>query len=618
MSLLGRVFRSLLGRGPSAPAEARPAKGRKVRAGYDAAQPADLDEDHWAWVDSLNANASNSPGVRKTLRERAQYEADNNGYCGGLIDRLGNDLVGTCPRLQLVIPGVARTAARRIEKAFARWAKAVGLGRKLRMMDNAAYIRGESFALLATNPALDPRGVQLDLKLYETDQVETPFYDSGDPKAFSGGRLDDFGNVVEWHFLKAHPGSDVWFTGVYEHEVLDSRKVLHWFKPRRAGQVRGVPEILSSLTLYAYLRRYTLATVCAAETAANIAAYLTTDNVNPDPNDDPAADGVASMDKVPLPRGSMLTVPAGWKPSQLKAEQPVNTYEQFKDALLTETGAPLGAPRNLSTNSSAAYNYSSGRLDLVSIYHRGVKVRRADLCDNILDGLAAAWLDEAALVPGMIPDGLPLRSEWAVSWRFDGFAPIDPEKDAKTSDLRLRNGSTTLAKVVGDDGDDWEEHLEQVAEEERRRAELGLPSLFATPDAQGVPAADGGAAAESDAGGGETSGEDSGEDSSPDRARPAATKQAATKQAAAGGDVQGTALNGAQITSLLLIADGVALKKYPADAAEAMVRAAFPLMPVELIQKFIRPLAAYDVPPEAPGSVTDAAAEAEAEAAAAV
>ena len=119
----------------------------------------------------------------------------------------------------------------------------------------------------------------------------------------------------------------------------------------------------------------------------------------------------------------------------------------------------MGAPRNLSTNSSAEYNYSSGRLDLVSIYHRGVKVRRNDLNDNVLDRVASAFLDEAALIPGLIPDGLPLRSEWLIGWRYDGFASIDPEKDAKTNDLCLRNGSTTLAKVVGEDGDDWEEHL---------------------------------------------------------------------------------------------------------------------------------------------------------------
>jgi capsid protein len=459
-------------------ASAAPGK-KKLRASYDAAQP-DIDGDHWLWTDALNANAANSPEIRKVLRERAQYEADNNGYCGGLIERLGNDLIGTCPRLQLVIPGAAREAARQIEKAFAQWARRIGLGRKLRLMDNAAYVRGESFSILATNPALDPRGVQLDLRLYETDQVETPWLNWLDSKQFSGGKLDDFGNVTEWHFLKQHPGSDVWLGSLYDFDAIPANRVLHWYKPRRAGQLRGVPEILSSLSLYAYLRRYTLATVCAAETAANMAAILTTDNTNPNADEDPAANGVEVMDKIPIPRGAMLTAPAGWKPSQLKAEQPVTTYEAFKDTLLTEGGAAVGAPRNLSTNSSAAYNYSSGRLDFGMLYRRGIQVRRNDLTDTVLDRIAYAWLDEAALIPGLIPDGLRPVVEWTLLWRFDGFAAIDPEKEAKANDVKMRNGSATLAKVVGEDGDDWEEHLEQLAAEETRRAELGLPSLFAS------------------------------------------------------------------------------------------------------------------------------------------
>lgn len=488
MSKLARLIGSLFGRSAAKKDAAPRQKPLKHRASYDAAQ-SDIDGDHWTWVDALNANAANSPAIRKTLRERAQYEADNNGYCGGLIDRLGNDLIGTCPRLQLVIPNVARDAARQVERAFAKWARKIGLGQKLRLLDNAAYIRGEGFAILATNPRLPMDGVQLDLKLYETDQVETPWYTFGDKQAFSGGRTDDFGNVIEWHFVKQHPGSDVWIGGLYDYDKIDAARVIHWFKPRRAGQLRGVPEILSSLTLYAYLRRYTLATVCAAETAANIAAIIETENTTPDATEDPAANGTEFMDKIPIPRGAMLTTPAGWKVTTLDAKQPVNTYEQFKDALLTETGAAVGAPRNLSTNSSAAYNYSSGRLDLGALYRRGVDVRRNDLIDRSLDQIAYAFLDEAALIPGLIPDGLPPINEWALLWRFDGFAAIDPEKEAKANDVKLRNGSATLAKVVAEDGDDWEEHLEQLAAEETRRRELGLPSLFATVAAKPAPVA---------------------------------------------------------------------------------------------------------------------------------
>lgn len=460
--------------------KARHGKARVIKASYDAALPADLDEDHWYWADSLNANAANSRDVRKTLRERAQYEADNNGYCGGLVDRLGNDLVGTGPRPQLRIPGATRDVVRSVEVSFLAWSRRVHLPLKLRLLDNGATVRGEGFGLLATNPALPAGSVQLDLRLYETDQVETPWYDYGDPLSFDGGRLDDFGNVTEWHFLKAHPGSDVWGYSSLDYDPIPAGRVVHWYKPRRAGQIRGVPEILSALTLYAYLRRYTLATVCAAETAANMAGLLTTASVNPDPSEDPAANGIESMDKVPIPRGSLLTLPAGWNATQMKAEQPTNTYAGFKGELLTETGASVGAPRNVATNSSAEYNYSSGRLDR-GIYEGGIRVRRGDLRSRVLDPLFRAWLREALLIPGLIPAGLGDPETWSWDWFYDAFPSVDPAKDATLNDLCVRNGTKTYAQIYAEAGLDWEEQFEQRGREQTRLTELKIPPLAPAP-----------------------------------------------------------------------------------------------------------------------------------------
>ena len=56
-------------------------------------------------------------------------------------------------------------------------------------------------------------------------------------------------------------------------------------------------------------------------------------------------------------------------------------------------------------------------------------------------------------------------------------------------------------------------------------------------------------------------------------------------------------MNGAQVSSLLLLTDKLALKQYPPEAVEAIVRAAFPLMPRELIDLFVKSLAKFTPPP---------------------
>lgn len=535
---VGRVFAPAANRKGRRATAARNRK--RVKASYDSAQTTGENENHWSWADGLNANAANDPQTRQTLRERAQYEADNNPYVWGLVDKLGNDLVGRLPRPQLRIPGVSREVTRAIERAFLAWGRRIGLGLKLRLLDNGAYIRGESFGVLVNNPRLPADGVQLDVRLYETDQVSTPWFDWSDPLAFDGGLLDEHGNVTEWHFLKAHPGSNVWVPNYLDYDRIDAGNVIHWFKARRPGQVRGVPEILSSLTLYGYLRRYTLATLVAAETAANLAGVLETD-APADTGDGPT---IESMDEVELARGSLVTMPAGWKANQFKPEQPVTQYGAFKTELLTEAGQPVGAPQNVSTGSSAAYNYSSGRLDH-GIYQRGMGVRRSDFRDRVLDPIFRAWLDEAALVPGLIPDGLPLRSEWSWDWYFDGFASLDPQKDATANKTRLESGTTTLARICAEEGEDWEEMIEQQEREKAFRANLRRPAADQPTPAATVP-------------GGKTPPADA-----------------------------NTGLTDSQVSTLLKIVDRVASDALTPAAAKALIRVSFPAMPVERVAEIV-------------------------------
>lgn len=79
--------------------------------------------------------------------------------------------------------------------------------------------------------------------------------------------------------------------------------------------------------------------------------------------------------------------------------------------------------------------------------------------------------------------------------------------------------------------------------------------------------------------------------------------------AATTGDVQATALNGAQITALLEIASKLALSELPKDGTHAMIEASFPLMEDSLIDTIVndlskfakeRPKPADDTPPAEP------------------
>ncbi len=468
---------------PTAEKSIAPVKGglvrRAIMARFDSALTNDANRRHWANADGLSADAAASPEVRRILRNRARYEVANNSYARGIVLTLANDLVGTGPRLQLLTDDDA--ANERIEREFARWAKATGLPERLRTMRMARAESGEAFTILASNPAL-PTFVKLDLRLIEADQVTTPDLSVLDADAVDGIVFDRFGNPEEYHVLRGHPGdarsgSLVGFGLEYDHVPASS--VVHYFRSDRPGQSRGIPDITPALPLFAQLRRYTLAVIGAAETAADFAGILYTDA--------PAsgeAEAVEPMDAIELEARSLLTMPGGWKMAQVQAEQPSTTYAEFKREILSEIARCLNMPFNVAAGNSSGYNYASGRLDHQT-YFKSIRVEQEHLACVVLDRVLSAWLREAVLVS----DLLPLRVRTLVAegatpphqWFWDGHEHVDPAKEASAQATRLTSHTTTLATEYARQGRDWESELRQRAKETALMAELGLTVERATP-----------------------------------------------------------------------------------------------------------------------------------------
>lgn len=466
----------------------RPPRSLVLRGRYDAAVTNAENARHWANADGLSARAANRPEVRRTLRNRARYETANNSYARGIVLTLANDCVGTGPRLQMLTSNAE--ANRRIEQEFSRWAKAVGLAEKLRTMRMARAQDGEAFAILTSNPRL-PTPVKLDLRLVEADQVTTPDLDwrpkaedRRKPAAYSlqssaysltdGIVFDRFGNPVEYHVLREHPGDTNRPLGL-QYDRLPAEAVVHWFRADRPGQVRGIPDIMPALPLFAQLRRFTLAVIAAAETAADFAGILYTDAP---PGGE--ADAAEPFEPIELEQRALVTMPGGWKMSQLQAEQPSTTYAEFKREILNEIARCLNMPFNIAAGNSSGYNYASGRLDHQT-YYKSLRVEQAHLESVVLDRVLAAWLDEAVLIPELWPEDLGPMPEWPHQWFWDGQEHVDPAKEATAQATRLASHTTTLAYEYARQGRDWEEALRQRAKEISLMQELGLTPAQAPP-----------------------------------------------------------------------------------------------------------------------------------------
>ncbi|MBX3403808.1 MAG: phage portal protein [Phycisphaeraceae bacterium] len=465
------------GRSTDAPRSGR----RLVVAKFDSAQTTAENRKHWANADGLAPNAAVNPEVRRILRNRARYEVANNSYAKGIVLTLANDTIGTGPRLQMLTEDADANA--RIEDAFDRWARAVDLSGKLRTMRMARAESGEAFALLVSNPAI-ASPVSLDLKLIEADQVCTPLLRRGRADEIDGIVLDAWGNPSAYRVLKRHPGASGLLRAPIDdlaaYDTLPAASVVHYFRADRPGQLRGIPDITPALPLFAQLRRYTLATIAAAETAANFAAVIYTDSP---PNGE--ADPLEPMDEVELEQRLATVLPGGWKLGQVHAEQPTTTFGEFKREVLNEIARCLNMPFNVAAGNSSGYNYASGRLDHQT-YFKSVRVEQHYLQLAVLDRLFKAWLNEAVLVEGLLPQSMRTLTGGAVTlpehaWFWDGVEHVDPAKEANAQATRLANHTTTLAAEFARQGRDWEQELRQRAKELTLMNELGLtPAPTAT------------------------------------------------------------------------------------------------------------------------------------------
>jgi len=435
-----------------------------VRAKYDAAQITNENRKHWGNADHLSADSAMTHEVRRILRSNARYEVDNNSYAKGMVATLANDTIGTGPRLQLMHED--GEVNNRVELEFVHWMRAVNMPQKLRVMRMSKAATGEVFGVMQTNPRLTTP-VQLDLRVLEGDHVCAPY--QGDGGSIDGIYLDQFGNPERYRILRHHPGDGTVITLLDDAVEVDAGQVIHYFRAERPGQHRGIPEITPSLPLFAMLRRYRLAVLSAAETAANFAMAIFTTQ--------PASEAAADLDPLDvfeIERNMAMVMPEGWQPAQIKAEQPTTNHVEYVRSIIAEIARCLNMPLNVALGDSSQYNYASGRLDH-QVYHKAIRVERCHIELVILNRLFEAWLREAVLIEGYLPQEIRGTDIPEYHWFWDGFEHVDPGKEAKAQETRLLNNTTTLATEFAKQGLDWEVELGQRALELQRMRDLGIP-----------------------------------------------------------------------------------------------------------------------------------------------
>lgn len=447
-----------------------------ILARFDAASRSPEAFKAFRGADRLSADCALDPETRRLTSTRVRQETENNAYAKGMLKTLAEDTIGTGPRLNL--SGGDDKAMQRRERRWRKWAKRVKLVKVLKVARMAKARDGECFLVMGNNPGL-PGEIPVGLTIYEAEQCGSEYqaqpehWATGETKEVDGILFDRYGNPKAYRFWRVHPGEGCFYATDNESMTLPARAVIHYANLERPGQHRGLSEMASDIRVFADTRRYSEATVNAAEICAQIAMTMKTtlppdDGLARDKDGEPDITPRTMQDVLDFPRRSIVAAPEGWELAPVKSEQPTTTYCDFVDKKNAEAARALSMPASVAMGDSAKCNYASGRLDH-QMYHKAIAGEREQIETEILDRLLETFeAVDAVLHPEDYDE------ETDAEWYWPGWEHVDPVKESTAQGQRLANRVTTLKEECAKEGKDYHEVLEQAAKEAKEMEALGI------------------------------------------------------------------------------------------------------------------------------------------------
>lgn len=570
-----------------------------------------------------SADSHRTPRTLDILRRECQSLLRTNKLARSMVKRIQDHVVGDRVRCQARSSNKAFNAA--VEKWFNTWA------------DSCEFSRGRSVTSLCRNvikSALrdgDEFWIKAEsghVQVIEAERCQNPW----GPGAIntkllrSGVQLDAAGRVVAFNFAE-WTGSDGGSQTEFTPRRVDAGAVVHMANPAddETNLTRPEPGLAALIDDFPEVGKYITDVRIAAEMATLFG--LVTKTQNPEdfggmmPGESVTrGDGLTTTAggseerEVSLEPAFMMHLQPGEDITQIKPEQPTTVFSDFVFSNLTIMGAEVGLPVVLWMLDLSKVNFHSARSAIILAY-LGFCVWRAWLKNGGGGGGLNAiyrWRVAMALERGEIEgfslgDGLP--DDWdACDWQFRPAPMLDPYVQAQADAFAIEKGLETHRDVAAARGHDLDELLEQLAYERKEKERLGiLPVLepgAADPNAAGMTAPAGADDGETDstddgADGGADDGADGGTDSGGastggDRGSGGVAK----RRTVADANVQQTALNGAQVASLLTIGERVADGSFTREAAKAAVEISYPATPGELVDQYIDNIEPGSMTPE--------------------
>lgn len=381
------------------------------------------------------------------------------------------------------------------------------------LMSRARYESGEVFPRLIWRKPSAALVVPLQIRLIEADLLPLG-YNQATPNIRQGIERDADRQRLAYHFYREHPGERFLAPTPNNTVRVPAAEVLHHYIPDRPGQLRGVPEGLSTLYRARNLDHYESAELTRKKNKARFSGAIWRETPEDNPLTDVPANPVlndlqsqlasveASADYANNVQ-SALDAAAALR-EQIVVEQEKKTFVDIEDGYMLQlaqnerielfggdTGnnglldflrsqlrgiaAGWGVPYELLVGDYADTNDRIMRV-ILNVFYRELEAQQDHFVTQILQPVYAHWLTTAVVsgalsIPGYFADPRPFQR---CEWRAHAWSYVNPLQEAQTKVLKIKHGLTSRAAAVAEDGWDVEDvDRDQAADRERERS-LGL------------------------------------------------------------------------------------------------------------------------------------------------
>jgi lambda family phage portal protein len=317
-----------------------------------------------------------------------------------------------------------------------------------------------------------------------------------------GVERNGYGRPVAYWFLAVHPGDDVHNVAAIRHRRVPADRVLHLFiaEDLRPDTARGVPWIYTAIRRMAMLGGFEEAALVNARTGASKmgfyqppaatggGAIADAGTANGEGvSDGKDADGNLITEAEP---GTFGVLPAGWDFKTWDPAYPNESTDPFVKGMLRAFSSACGLTYNTIGNDLAGVSLSAmrhGANQDRDTYESIQQYFRDHACVPMFEPWLALGLG-LGRIGRLPPDGFDRFNKPRFIAR--PFRSPDPQKDVAAGAQEVALGTNSRTRLCAEKGLDFDEVLDELAEEEAKAKAKGVTLNTAAASASKNPAVD--------------------------------------------------------------------------------------------------------------------------------